>query len=298
MYDLVCIGNFTKDTIVSAAGTRVVAGGAFNYGAHAARALGLKTAAITRLARGDAEVIHALERIGVEVRVTYTAESTSLRLEYPTEDPDDRILSVTASAGSFTPAEVADIETRAVVLGPSFHGEIGLDVIRILARPGTLLGLDVQGYIRRAVDGRVVYVPWEERHRILPLVTILKTDAVEAKFLTGESDHRAAAKILHGEGPREVLLTHRDGVLVYDGQDYHEALFLPERLVGRSGRGDTCLASYVARRLVDPPDQAIRWAAALTSRKMEAEGPYKGDYSSVERFVRERYGVSAGPGAV
>jgi sugar/nucleoside kinase (ribokinase family) len=289
MFDMVCIGNYTKDTIVSAQGTRVVPGGAFNFGAHAARALGLRTAAVTRLARADDAVIRELESIGVDVRVTYTDESTSLRLEYPSDNPDDRTLTVTADAGSFTPREVAGIEARAAILGPSFHGEIGLDVLRVLARPGMLLAIDVQGYIRRVTDGRLSYSSWEERREVLPLVTILKTDAVESQFLTGESDIHTAARILHGEGPREVLLTHRDGVLVFDGEWEYEAPFLPAALVGRSGRGDTCLASYVSRRLVDPPSEAILWAAALTSKKLETDGPYKGDYATVERFVAERY---------
>jgi sugar/nucleoside kinase (ribokinase family) len=289
MYDVVCVGNFTMDTIVSASATRIVPGGACNYGAHAARALGLRTAAVTRLARKDENVVRELERIGVDVRVTYTAESTSLHLEYPSDNPDDRTLTVTANAGSFTPQEVAGVETRAAVLGPSFHGEVGLDVIRALTRPGTVLAIDVQGYIRRVTDGHVAYAQWEERRQVLPLVTILKTDAVESEFLTGESDIYKAAKILHGEGPQEVLLTHRDGVLVFDGKRSYEASFIPAKLVGRSGRGDTCLASYVSRRLIDPPAEAILWAAALTSLKLEAEGPYAGDYSTVERFVAERY---------
>ena len=33
IYDLALLGHYTKDTIVSASGTRVVDGGAFNYGA-------------------------------------------------------------------------------------------------------------------------------------------------------------------------------------------------------------------------------------------------------------------------
>jgi sugar/nucleoside kinase (ribokinase family) len=289
MYDIVCIGNYTKDTIVSRSGTRVVPGGAFNFGAHAARALGLRTAAVTRLAREDERVVRELQAIGVDVRVTYTDRSTSLRLDYPSDNPDDRTLTVTADAGSFTVQEVSGIEARAAVLGPSFFGEIGLDVIRALARPDRLLAIDVQGYIRRVTGGRLSYAAWEDRREVLPMVGILKTDAVESQFLTGESDILAAAKILHGEGPREILLTHRDGILVYDGKKSYQAAFLPSALVGRSGRGDTCLASYVSRRLVDPPEEAILWAAALTSKKLEADGPYKGDYATVERFVAERY---------
>jgi sugar/nucleoside kinase (ribokinase family) len=274
----------------------VVPGGAFNYGAHAARALGLRTAAVTHLALEDDAAVKGLRSIGVDVLVGYTAQSTCLRLEYPTDNPDDRTLTVTAEAGPFAPGEVGGIDARAVVLGPSFHGEIGLDVIRAMARPGVVLGIDAQGYVRQAVDGRLVSRPWQERAEVLPLVTVLKVDAVEARLLTGESDILAAAKILHGEGPREVLLTHRDGVLVFDGERAYEAPFLPKAIVGRSGRGDTCLASYVGCRLADPPAEAILWAAALTSLKLEAEGPFKGDRAAVARLVAERYRpASSGP---
>jgi hypothetical protein len=107
---------------------------------------------------------------------------------------------VTASAGSFTTREVAGIDARAAVLGPSFYGEIGLEVIRVLARPDSILAVYVQGYLRRVTDGRLSYSSWEERREVLPLVTILKTDAIESQFLTGESDIHRAARILHGEG--------------------------------------------------------------------------------------------------
>ena len=59
-YDIVIIGNYTKDTIVSPTGTRYVDGGGFNYGAHVAAMMGLKTAAVTRLSRGDQRVVDAL----------------------------------------------------------------------------------------------------------------------------------------------------------------------------------------------------------------------------------------------
>ena len=51
VYDIVCIGNYTKDTIISPSGTKYVDGGGMNYAAHAAARLGLKVAVVTRLAK-------------------------------------------------------------------------------------------------------------------------------------------------------------------------------------------------------------------------------------------------------
>ena len=46
-FDIAFVGHYTQDTIVSASGTRVVDGGAFNYGAHVAARMGLRVAAVS-----------------------------------------------------------------------------------------------------------------------------------------------------------------------------------------------------------------------------------------------------------
>ncbi|NIO08441.1 MAG: hypothetical protein GTO40_10710 [Deltaproteobacteria bacterium] len=137
--------------------------------------------------------------------------------------------------------------------------------------------------------GTLVYAEWPEMEAVLGSVQVLKTDAVEGELVTGSADIRAAAKRLHELGPREIVLTHRDGVLVYDGDQFHGAGFFPKKIVGRSGRGDTCIAAYMASRLNASPPEATIWAAAVTSLKMEAEGPFRRDISEVERLIEEKY---------
>jgi sugar/nucleoside kinase (ribokinase family) len=295
-YDVAFLGHYTKDTIVSAAGTRVVDGGAFNYGAHVAARMGLDVAAVTRLAREDLAVVEELERLGVDVFARATPASTCLQIDYPTSNVDERVITVTSSAGPFTPEEVQDLRARAFVIGASMRGEVGLAVVEELARKQALIAADVQGFVRVARDGRLVYEAWPERRAVLAHVDVLKTDAVEAEMLTGEADVRVAARMLAGLGPGEVVLTHRDGVLVYASGQFHEvgffeAGFAARAPVGRSGRGDTCVAAYVARRLAkNSPAEATIWAAAVASLKMEAEGPFRRDVREVERLIRDKYG--------
>jgi sugar/nucleoside kinase (ribokinase family) len=290
-YDIAFLGHYTKDTIISKRGTRIVHGGAFNYGSNVAVRAGLKVAAISRLAKEDQEVVESLEKIGIDVFVTYTKHSTCLTLEYPTDDPDKRLMYVTSSAGAFTPEEVKDIEANAFVLGPSLHGEIPLDVLEELRKKDTIIAYDVQGYVRADVNGNVEYVDWDkaEMKEILSRVDMLKTDAVEAELITGEADKKQAAAILSSYGPTEIILTHRDGVLVYADKTYYEAKFTPKELIGRSGRGDTCIGAYVTKRRSVPPGEACIWAAAVTSLKMEAEGPFRRDISEVEKKIRKDY---------
>ena len=149
---------------------------------------------------------------------------------------------------------------------------------------------DVQGFIRVVGEsGQLCYEPWPEQGVILGLLDILKTDAVEAEFLTGENDIHKAAQALAAQGPAEIVLTHRDGLLVLADGDYHEAAFHTEVLRGRSGRGDTCMGSYVAARHHLSPADATIWAAAATSLKMEHEGPIMRSADDVRTLIRAKY---------
>lgn len=283
------VGNYTKDTIVDARGTRQVDGGAFFYGANAAVRMGLRAAAITHLADGDRHVERVLESLGVAARILRTPRSTCLRLEYPSDNPDERTIYVESEAESFRPADFAGLQARAVVVGASFRGEVGLDTLRQLARQVPRLAVDAQGFVRVVRDGRLAFEDWPEKETALALAQVLKVDIVEAELLTGTMDPKQAARLLQELGPREIVLTHRDGLLVRAGGQDHLAPFLPRQVLGRSGRGDTCLAAYVARRLESEPAEATVWAAALTSLKMESPGPFAQDRAAVERLIAERY---------
>jgi sugar/nucleoside kinase (ribokinase family) len=289
-FDFVSVGAYTKDTIVTRSGVRQVDGGGYSYAAHAARLAGLRVGAVTRLAREDRGSTELLVRGGVEVMVHESPHSTIMRLEYPTTNVDERILTVTEVADAFLPAQVADVQAEAILISASIRGEVPLEVVTALRQRSKLLGVDVQGFVRiRTPQGQLAYEAWPEMTQVLALVDVLKTDAVEAEFLTGETDIRAAAKKLSAYGPKEIVLTHRDGLLVLANGAYYEQPFLPVELRGRSGRGDTCVGSYLSYRVSAQPREATRWAAALTSLKLEAEGPIQRERAEVEDLIRRRY---------
>lgn len=288
-YDIAFIGHYTKDTIVSSTGTRVVDGGAFNYGANVAARMGLKVAAVTRLAKEDLLVVEKLKDLGVDVFAHISPQSTCLRLEYPTSNVDERVIYVTSSAGPFTTAEVKKIQAKAIVIGASMRDEIGLEVIEELSKKKTILAADVQSFIRVNDNGKLVFKEWPEKQSILSHLDILKTDAVETELLFGKCDLHTAAKKMHDLGPREVVITHRDGLLVYAEGDFYEEEFLPKEIIGRTGRGDTCIASYTAKRLNASPQEATIWAAAVTSLKMEVEGPFQRTIEEVNNLIQNKY---------
>jgi sugar/nucleoside kinase (ribokinase family) len=289
VYDVVYIGNYTKDTIISLAGTRYVDGGGTNYAAHAAARLGLKVAVVTRLAREDDRVVEKFSHAGIDCYPTYTPQSTLMCLEYPTTDPDIRNLSVKGLAGAISASEVENLEMKAAGIVSSLRGEVDLGVIQALKEKKVFLAADMQGFVRVLQGKSLVYAPWGEKKATLACLDVLKSDAVEAEFLTGEADIYKAARIYAAMGPKEIVLTHKDGLLIYAEGQFHELGFYPARLDGRSGRGDTCIGTYVAMRLSKTPREAGIWAAAVTSLKMEKLGPFDRPVSDVEALIRAKY---------
>lgn len=289
-YDLAIIGNYTKDTIVSASGIRSVDGGGFNYAAHVGAMMGLNVATITRLAKEDFHVVDALTELGVTVFALATSQSTHMRLEYPSSNVDERILSVTQTAGAFTPSQVRSVRAMAFLINASTRGEVNLEIIRALRKKQTTIVADVQGFVRViSSDGTLKYDAWPQKKEVLSFIDILKTDAVEAEMITGESDIKVAARMLADLGPAEIVLTHRGGLMVYADGVYYDAFFHPRKLIGRSGRGDTCIGAYAAKRLTASAADATIWAAAVTSLKMEEEGPIRRTAGEVEELIRQKY---------
>jgi len=229
--------------------------------------------------------------LGVDVFVHISHYSTCLRLEYPTSNLDERIIYITSSAGPFTPAQAEKIHAKMIVVGASMRDEVSLEVIKELAKKKTILAVDVQSFIRVNYNSKLIPKEWPEKQSILSHLDVLKTDAVEAEMLTGISNLREAARKISDLGPHEVVITHHNGLLVYANGQFYEECFYPKKLIGRSGRGDTCIAiaAYMAKRLNASPQEATIWAAAVTSLKMEAEGPFQRTIQEVINLIQGKY---------
>ncbi len=122
------------------------------------------------------------------------------------------------------------------------------------------------------------------------MIDILKTDAAEAEILTGLTDRRAAAQQLYDWGSKEVMISHNSEMLVYDGTTYYTCPVRARSLAGRTGRGDTTFGSYIAMRVAGVGiAEALLYATACVSLKMETPGIFKGTKADVEAYIREFY---------
>jgi hypothetical protein len=95
----------------------------------------------------------------------------------------------------------------------------------------------------------------------------------------------AAVHRLAEYGPREIVLTQSSGVTVFAGGEIHQAAFTPRSLDGRTGRGDTCFATYLGCRLTCEPAEATQLAGAVTTLKQENPGPWRGTRADAEALL-------------
>jgi sugar/nucleoside kinase (ribokinase family) len=78
-------------------------------------------------------------------------------------------------------------------------------------------------------------------------------------------------------------------VLIYDGSKIYTCPIKARNLSGRTGRGDTCFSGYITERLTKSVPEALLFAAALVSLKMETVGPFKGTRGDVEEYIKSFY---------
>lgn len=288
--DLLIVGAMALDeAVVDGTATRLQ-GGAVYYGGFAARAAGAHTGIWTMLASGDRELLKPLKRAGIHVSADWCDRTAGIRNTYKTSDPDHRICEPLQLPAPFDPHRFPALGARIVHFAPLVKGEIPVELLRHASREASV-GVDAQGFVRCAEDGMLVFRDWETKHEDLGMVRYLKCDALEAEVLTGLSDPEQAAFKLAGLGPREVVVTHESGVVLCCQNRLYQARFTHRKLTGRTGRGDTCMASYLARRLTKGPEESLRFAAALTSMKLEHEGPFSGTRQDVLDRMNDDAGI-------
>lgn len=291
MVDVALLGTFAKDRIVYRGVVETSSGGGVYYASVALRRLGFSVAVITRLHPDDFSRLDELRAEGVAVYASPAPQTTGIENIYLTEDMDRRICRPLAFAGPFAPGEIPEVEARVTIVTPLMAGEVdGGIVARLAARAP--VGLDAQGFVRVRRGDALVNVAWPEMPDVLRHVHFFKLDDAEAEVLVGERDVHRAAVAMTGYGPREVVLTHGRGLVVCTGGEIFEAPFVPALVRGRTGRGDTCLSSYVAARLQMGPAAACRFAAAVTSLKMEQPGPFRRSRADVDQVMTRMGDVS------
>ena len=279
-YDIMIIGHITSDTLEYKGEVTDFTGGAAYFSSFAAKRSNAKICVVTKLANKDFGILDELRKEGIDVIAIPSPKTTSIENIFESDDFDKRKARLLSQADPFRPEDIPQVETKIYSLAGLFAGEIPNILIEYFAGKGEV-GLDMQAMLRSNEGASFAFKDWAEKEQYLPMITYLKADSLESEVATGTADREKAARMLRQWGAKEVMITHASEVILYDGERTFRAPFNPSNLSGRTGRGDTCFVSYMAWRLSHGIEESLRYAAALTSIKMEKPGPFSGTVEEV-----------------
>lgn len=283
MHDLCCIGHITLDKIVTPRNTVHMAGGTAFYFSHAIKQFNdIDFTLITALAESEMKEVERLRSEGIDVSVMPSKHSVYFENIYG-ENQDNRTQRVLAKADPFNIDYLKDAEAKIFHLGSLLADDFSLDVVKYMAGKG-FVSADSQGYLREVRDENVYAIDWEEKEEALKYIHFLKANEHEMEVLTGFNDVKSAARRLYEWGVKEVLITLGSlGSVVYDGQTFYRIpAYKPREVVDATGCGDTYMTGYLYQRAKGTGiEEAGRFAAAMSTLKIEASGPFCGTKEDV-----------------
>ena len=167
-----------------------------------------------------------------------------------------------------------------------------------------MIAVDSQGYLREVRDTHVYPIDWTDKREALQYIHFLKVNEHEMEVLT-ESVHAEGVisplivrplndadgyevisghRRLHEWGVKEVLVTLGSmGSLIFDGTAFYRIpAYKPEKVVDATGCGDTYTIGYLYQRVSGASiEDAGRFAAAMSTLKIEKSGPFSGSKEDV-----------------
>ncbi len=290
-YDIVFMGYMGTANIVPFEGSPFFEqGGPAFFGPIAASCLTKRVAVVTKIAKSEGPLLEPLKAAGIDLYVQ-PGEAVQYHIVHPTKNIDERQLVLIRGGGSFCMNDLPPIEPCLIHLGGVSGQEFPLEFMRAVKARGFHLSVDMQSFVfqmdKRTRGIRLGDVP--EKQEILRMNDFVKLDVMEARALTGTDILEDQASMLEGWGSRETVITRSDGVLARSNGKTAFAKFTNRSIRGRTGRGDTFFGAYLARRLDHSVEDSLRFAAALTSIKMESLGPFKGSLKDVLERMDGRF---------
>ena len=289
-YDNFVMGHISIDENIYQGEAVKEIGGAVVYSSCTSYAIGYKTGILTKLSFQDKSCLEMFTIPEEDIFALNSKNTTSIRNIYHSADRERRTCTALSVADSFTIDDIPkNIISQIYHFAGLIYGEFDSKMIKFLHNKGKI-ALDVQGFLRNVGENKeMVFKDWGKKNEYLPYIDYLKTDAAEAEIMTGTKNRKKAAEMLFGWGAKEIMITNNKEVLIYNGKKHYTCPLKPRDLSGRTGRGDTCFSAYITERLNKGIEEALLFAAALVSLKIEKPGPFKGTRDDVKNYIKMHY---------
>jgi len=268
---VVVVGSVTIDRVIENKKTSERLGGVVTYGGLTFQRLGVQAAVVTNLAEAHRGLLDVLAAEGIAVhagrsRLTTRFVNTAqgdLREQWMPEAADP------ITAGQVKPCIAG---TRHFHAGPLHPGDIEPEAMALMAGSKHLVSLDVQGYLRRAENGRIVPAVSERLEEALRAAHIVKSDEGELALMLNH--YRASLPgLLQRFRIDEAVITrgsHGASVWTRSGEGYHFGAEPVRRPVSTVGAGDVFFAAYLANHIYRKLDidMAAMFAARLAAKQV------------------------------
>ncbi len=284
-----CIGHITLDKIITPKSECHMPGGTSYYFAHAMYHLngGKGFKLVTSLAESEMSAVDELRGKGIAVDVIPSRHTVYFENKYG-ENQNHRTQRVLAKADPFTAESLRQVKAGVYHLGSLLADDFSLEVIQSLAGRG-VVSIDAQGYLREVRGDKVFAVDWPWKREALKVTDVLKVNEYEMDVLTGCNEAHDAALQLAEWGVKEVCVTLGDyGSVVLENDHFYDIpAYAPKAIVDATGCGDTYSTGYLYMRSRGAsPEEAGRFAAAMSTLKLEATGPFAKTEDDIWRIVR------------
>lgn len=265
------VGSVTIDRIVENRRTSERLGGVATYGGITFRRLGVGTAAVTNIAEADRGVLAILASEGVAVHAGRSTRTTRFVNE---SRGDFREQLMPEAAGPISSAQVKPFlaKVRHFHAGPLHPDDIDPQAVALMAESKKLVSLDVQGYLRRAVNGRIVPGLSEGLEEALHCAHIIKADEGELTLMLDHFRESLPGFLKRFRIDEAVITRGSRGASVWTrfGEGCHFAAEAVRRPVSTVGAGDVFFAAYLAAHVYRKLDidLAAGFAAGVAARQV------------------------------
>lgn len=278
MFDLVTVGNFAIDLIISRriASPSPTLGGPPAYVSLSARQLGLKVSAISKVGKDFEEYVSWLKANDIDLsglKLAKDALTTNFTLRYT---DGKRKLQLRNRAPLILLEDIsASLASKAIHISPVAN-EISQELVHRLRALTGILSLDPQGFVREFdKEGNMRIKIWRSSE-ILGRIDIYKSTLEEIKVITGISDLRISMKRIFDIGSKIVLVTRgmKGLMLLFDKKFYNIPSCKPKVLKDYTGAGDVLIGAFLAEYVKgENPVWCGCVGSAAASVKMESIGP-------------------------
>ena len=288
--DKICsIGHITLDKIITPEREVNMFGGTAYYFAQAMYHLngGRDFHLVTALAPSEMRAADDLRERGLRVTTLPSAHTVYFENKYGA-DLNHRTQRVLAKADPFQVDDLKYVKAGVYHLGSLLADDFSLDLLRILSHRGTL-SVESQGFLREVRNQQVYPTDWTNKTEAFRYIDVLKVNEQEMEILSGQPEAHDAALQLAEWGINEVAVTLGDkGALILENNHFYDIPAYPAKhVVDATGCGDTFSTGYLYMRSRGAdPDEAGRFAAAMSTLKLAQSGPFSATEDDVWRMIR------------